>query len=183
MTYSFVETFFHGGHIMLTARSMAGALAAALLAVPLSAAAASASQADTYQWSAQLVSADQAASTVTVKARVAYKDAVAALKQFKPGEKVWVVWSGIHDYSDAVRMLEPVPASGTIQKELVMPAQFVSAEAPDQAVTIRMKAPASGLAAIKDLKAGQWVTVTSRQRPTSDAAAVMMVKPYGATAG
>jgi hypothetical protein len=124
---------------------------------------------------------DPAASAVTVKSRIAYQEAVSELKQFKPGEKVWVVWSGLRDYSDAVRQVRRVSAAHKIDEDLVLPAELVSTEAPDQYLTIRVKVPESSLAAVKDLKPGQWITVTSRHRPSTEADAVVAVKPYGST--
>ena len=32
--------------------------------------------------------------SMTVKSRVAYQEALSELKLFKPGEQVWIVWSG-----------------------------------------------------------------------------------------
>ena len=140
-----------------------------------------ASKGTTFQWSGELVAADSATSTVTVKSRMAYQEAVSELlKQFKPGEKVWIVWSGIHDYSDAVRQVRPMPAGKKIDEDLVLPAELVSTEAPNQYLTIRVKVPEGSLAAIKDVKPGQWVTVTSRHRPSTEAEAAVTVKPYGA---
>jgi hypothetical protein len=153
-----------------------------LLAAPMSVPAQSSHpERDTYQWSGEFVSVDSAASTLTVKSRIAYQEAVSELKQFKPGEKVWVVWSGIRDYSDAVRQVRPVSAGNKISEDLVLPAELVSTEAPNQYLTIRVKVPESSLAAMKDVKPGQWITVTSRHRPSAEAEAVVAVKPYGAT--
>jgi hypothetical protein len=152
------------------------------LAAPLFGAAQSVtSNGTTFQWSGEFVGADSATSTFTVKSRIAYQQAVSELKQFKPGEKVWVVWSGIHDYSDAVKQVRPMPAGKKIDEDLVLPAELVSTEAPNQYVTIRVKVREGGLAAIKDVKPGQWVTVTSRHRPSTETEAVVAVKPYGAT--
>jgi hypothetical protein len=53
------------------------------------------SKGTTFQWSAELVAADSSPSTFTVKSRIAYEEAVSELKQFKPGEQVWIVWSAI----------------------------------------------------------------------------------------
>jgi hypothetical protein len=41
--------------------------------------------------------------------------------------------------------------------------------------------PESGLAAITTVKPGEWVTVTSRHKPTTDDDAVVAVRPYGAS--
>jgi hypothetical protein len=78
----------------------------------------------------------------------------------------------------AIRQFRKAEA-GKIGEDLVMPAELVSTETPNQYVTIRMKVPGNSAAAIKDVKPGEWVTVTSRHRPPSDAEAVIEVRPYG----
>ena len=62
-----------------------------------------------------------------------------------------------------------------------MPAELVSTEAPNQYITIRLKVPASSIAAAKDVKPGQWVTLISKHRPSTGSDAVVSVRPYGAT--
>ena len=68
-----------------------------------------------------------------------------------------------------------------IDENLVLPAELVSTEAPNQYLTIRVKVPESALAAIKTVKPGEWVTVTSRQQPSTEDDAVVSVRPYGAS--
>jgi hypothetical protein len=155
-------------------------LAVSLLCAPVIGAAQSSHQSgSTYQWSGELVSVNATASTMTVKSRIAYQEAVAELENFKPGEQVWVVWSGIHDYSDAVRQVRRAQAGNAIGEDLVLPAELVSTEAPNQYLTIRVQVPESSLSAIKDVKPGQWLTITSRHRPSTQAEAVVSVRPYG----
>jgi hypothetical protein len=137
---------------------------------------------DTYTWNGELVSLEKAAKTMTVKSRVAYEDAISELKHFKAGERVWIVWSGIHDSSDAVRQVRRSETGRTIDETLVLPAELVSTEAPNQYVTIRVKVPESGLSAIDTVKPGEWVTVTSRHRPSTDDDAIVAVRPYAASA-
>jgi hypothetical protein len=137
---------------------------------------------DTYTWNGELVSLDTTAKTMTVKSRVAYQEAISELKHFKAGDRVWIVWSGIHDSSDAVRQVRRSETGRKIDENLVLPAELVSTEAPNQYVTIRIKVPESGLAAIKTVKPGEWVTVTSRHQPSTEDEAVVAVRPYGASA-
>jgi hypothetical protein len=136
---------------------------------------------DTYTWNGELVSLDMTAKTMTVKSRVAYQEAIAELTHFKAGDRVWIVWSGIHDSSDAVRQVRRSETGRRIDENLVLPAELVSTETPNQYLTIRIKVPESGLAAIKTVKPGEWVTVTSRHKPTTDDDAVVAVRPYGAS--
>ena len=133
---------------------------------------------DTYTWNGELVSLDTTAMTMTVKSRVAYQEAIAELKHFKAGDRVWIVWSGVQDSSDAVRQVRRSETGRTIDENLVLPAELISTEAPNSYITIRVKVPESGLAAIKAVKPGEWVTVTSRHRPSSDAEAVVAVTPW-----
>jgi hypothetical protein len=133
---------------------------------------------DTYTWSSELVSLDTTAMTMTVKSRVAYQESISELKHFKGGDRVWIVWSGVQDSSDAVRQVRRAEAGRKIDENLVLPAELISTEAPDSYITIRVKVPESGLAAIKTARPGEWVTVTSRHRPASDAEAVVGVRPW-----
>ena len=136
---------------------------------------------DTYTWNGELVSLDATAKTLTVKSRVAYPEAISELKHFKAGDRVWIVWSGIHDSSDAVRQVRRAEAGRKIDENLVLPAELVSTEAPNQYLTIRIKVPENAVAAIKTVKPGEWVTVTSRHQPSTEEDAVVSVRPYGAS--
>jgi len=149
-----------------------------LLGVPVVGTPSTPSANDTFTWMGELVSVDTAARTMTVKSRVAYQEALSELKQFKAGERVWVVWSGVNDYSDAVRQFRRPEPNRKITDALVMPADLVSPEATNQYVTLRVKIPDASLAAIASVKPGQWVTVTSRQRPATESEAVVGVKAY-----
>ncbi len=159
------------------------AVVAALLAVAgpvVSAAQSSQTSSDTFTWNGELVSLDATAKTMTVRSRVAYQEAIADLKHFKAADRVWIVWSGIHDSSDAVRQVRRYEADRKIDETLVLPAELVSTEAPNQYITIRVKVPESAISAVKTVKPGEWVTVTARHRPSTDEEAVVAVKPYGA---
>lgn len=133
---------------------------------------------DTFTWLGELVSVDTTARTMTVKARVAYQEALSELNRFKAGQPVWVVWSGVNDYSDAVRQFRRPEATQKITDKLVMQAELVSPHATNQHVTLRVKVPEASLAAIKSVKPGEWVTVTSRHDAATDVEAVVGVKPY-----
>jgi hypothetical protein len=152
------------------------ALTAALtIGVAVASVAQTAQPTDTYTWNGELVSVDGIA--MTVKARVAYPEALSELKQFTPGERVSVVWSGIHDHSDAVRQVRRANV-GKIEERLVMPAELVSPDATNQFITIRVKIPEGRATTLKAMKPGEWVTVTSRHRPSTEAEGVVDVRPY-----
>jgi hypothetical protein len=75
------------------------------------------------------VSLDTTAKTMTVKSRVAYQEAILDPKHFKGGDRVWIVWSGVHDSSDAVRQVRGAETGRKIDENLVLPAELVSTEA------------------------------------------------------
>jgi len=136
------------------------------------------SASDTFTWLGELVSVDTTTRTMTVKARVAYPEALSELNQFKAGAPVWVMWSGVSDSSDAVREFRRPDAHQKITDRLVMQAELVSPHATNQSVTLHVKVPEASLAAIKNVKPGEWVTVTSRQYAATEVGAVVGVKPY-----
>ena len=168
---------------MVTRRIQIGVLAAVLsVAVPvLGHAQSPQTKGGTYLWNGEFVSLDTTAKTVTVKSRVAYQDAISELKQFKAGEHVWIVWSGIHDFSDAIRQVRRAETGRKIDENLVLPAELVSTDAPNQYLTIRIKAPENALAAIKTVKPGEWISVTSRHKPSTEDDAVVAVRAYSAS--
>jgi len=113
----------------------------------------SAAKSDTYTWNGELVSFDTTADTMTVKVRVAYPDVVSQVKHIAAGERVWIVWSGVHDFSDAVRQVRRAESRSQISEDLVLPAELVSTEAPNQYITMRVKVPETSLAAIPNREA------------------------------
>jgi hypothetical protein len=147
-------------------------------ALPIDGAQSSQPTSNTYTWSGELVSVDTKAMTMTVKSRVAYSEALYRLKQFRADQRVWVVWSGVYDYTDAIREVRPLEGNRKIDENFVLPAELVSTEAPNEYITIRLRIPASSLASIASVKPGEWVTVTSRHRPSTDADSVIAVRPY-----
>jgi len=132
---------------------------------------------DTFTWVSELVSVDATARTMTVKSRIAYQEALSELKQFKAGEPVLVVWSGV-SHGDAIWQFRRPGVHSESADSLVTRAELVSPEVTNQYVTLRVKVPDAGLAAIKTLKPGEWVTVTSRRHPASETDATVGVKPY-----
>lgn len=58
------------------------------------------------------------------------------------------------DYSDAIRQIRRAQAGNKIGESLVLPAELVSTEAPNQYLTIRLKVPESSVASLKAVKPG-----------------------------
>ena len=133
----------------------------------------------TYVWNGVLVSFDETLKTMTVKARLFGPQAMGDPGRFKPGDRVLLVLVRI-------RRLTPTPngRSGHMMplmsraSRFQFPAQFVSSEAGNNDVTIKLPVPQAAALTMKALKPGDWVRVRARQRPSSEADAVVDVKPF-----
>ena len=146
------------------------ALVSASVAAPETPAA---SEPSTYTWSAEVVAFDKAANTVTVKSRlVSEAPSVAGLK---PGDAAMLTWSGVVT-ADGIRAIE----RGTKSKydRMTMPVVFVAAEDNGRSVSFKVPIPAKDAAVIERVQPGQYVTVTSPQRPKSAKEAVAEIRPY-----
>src|ERR1044071_5806880 len=58
--------------------------------------------ADTYTWSGELVSLDEGARILTVKARVVGDQPMTELPKFKAGDRILLTWSGYDKYAAAI---------------------------------------------------------------------------------
>jgi hypothetical protein len=148
-----------------------------VLAGAWSALAQSAQPSDTYAWHGELVSIDDATRSVTLKSRLV-SEAPNQVKQFKAGDRVLLHWSGFDSSADAIRGVVTYDAGRVTKDRFLFPAEIVTPQVQNDYVTFRFRAPDSAFAALKSLKPGEWVTVTSRHRPSADADAVVSVNPY-----
>jgi hypothetical protein len=128
--------------------------------------------ATTYAWHAELVSFDQNAKTVTLKA-MTVANAADQLKGFKAGDRVLLQWSGFDNTANAVRGVMKYDAAQAAKEQFLLPAELVSPTLDNSDVSIKLRAPDSAAATLKAVKPGEWVTITSKHRPASDADAVV----------
>jgi hypothetical protein len=134
--------------------------------------------AESYEWSAEFVALDEGSRSVTVKARLLDDTAVADAKQFKAGDRVVLVWSGM-TFSDAVGRVLPSTQPPKAGEELLSSVEFVSTNAASRDVTFRTRVPGDDVVRLKTLKPGEWVTATS-MRASQDGGAVVSIRPYTA---
>jgi hypothetical protein len=136
---------------------------------------------ESYQWSGELVSFDETARTVTVKARLVDQNAIAELKRFKAGDRVLLFWSGFDKYADAIRSVMPYTADREDTDRFRLPVELVSTDAPNQYITFRLRVPDSSVGMVKPVKPGEWVTITSSHKASADTGAIVSIRPYTAT--
>lgn len=134
------------------------------------------SMSPTYQWHGELVSIDQNAKTITVRAHVLDTSAK-EVQAFKSGDRVLLHWSGYDSSASSIRGVRKYDATAAGKDSFLMPVQLASPEVKDSYVTFTLRVPDSVPAALTPLKPGEWITVTSKQRPSGDDV-VVSARPY-----
>jgi hypothetical protein len=136
----------------------------------------------TYSWPGELVALDENARTITVKVKswVVGKEDIEQLGNFKAGERIMLTWSGLDNYSSGIN--RAVRQDGAkFEDRFMFPAEFVSFDAQQQYVTFKTRVPANGIAALKSLKPGEWVTATSPHGRSSQTEPIVAIKPFAET--
>jgi len=134
--------------------------------------------ANTYQWHGELVAFDATAKTVTIKAGFVDQYAAADATRFKAGDGVLLVWSAT---GLGIRRIAQSGESPKTGERFLLPAELVSTETLNPAnqnhyLTFRLPVSESSVSALKGVKPGEWVTVTS---PISrGSAAIVSLRPY-----
>ena len=153
-------------------RSGAMLAAVALLGAGTNVSAADAqATADAYEWSAEMIGFDEAAGTVTVRARVEGYTRIEGLEHFAEGERLTLVWTGrnwaagVRDIGDTLEIPDGA---------LSLPIEFV--EHDGDYVSFRVPVPASSVERIRALEPGDRITAYSPRGETAswDAAVISM---------
>jgi hypothetical protein len=135
---------------------------------------------DTYSWSGELVGFEDG-RTVTVKSPVFGDQATEELPRFKSGDRIILTWSGYDTHADAISRAVRYEAGKKWQEPFTFPVEFVAYESPRRYLTFKFQVPAGSVEALKSVKPGEWVTATSRHRPSSEAEAITTVNAYTAS--
>lgn len=154
-------------------RTIGFALAANVLAT--SAIGATTDSADeTYEWSAEVISFDESAETLTVRARIESYAPISDLRGYSEGERLTLVWTG-RSWAAGVR---DVGANPDLPKgALSLPIEFVDAD--DGYVTFRVPVPSGSVERVATLEPGARVTGHSPRRHTNDwRAGVVSLRHY-----
>jgi hypothetical protein len=131
-----------------------------------------------YTWHAELVSHDTVKRMLTAKVSAVDTAVGEALKKHKVGDRVLLHWSGIHTAAHGVRDLRAYDAALAAKDEFMLPATLASGQLQNDYLTVTVTVPASAESSLKEVKPGEWITLTSPHRPSPQADAVMSVRPY-----
>jgi hypothetical protein len=119
---------------------------------------------------------------MTVTSRVVGEHALAELPHFTSGNKIVLTWSGFDTYADAISRAVPYDAGKKWNEPFTFAVEFVAYESPRQSATFKFRVPAASVEALNSLKRGEWVTVASRHRASTEAEAIIAVNAYAASA-
>lgn len=163
-----------------TPKSIFAMAAAAVLSIGLASSAARAApnmkkDANSYEWSANLISFDKASSTAVLQARVESYITIDGLDQFKDGDKLTLVWTG-REWAAGVRNLAEHPKM--MPGMLSMPVEFVSTEHDGQYIDFRIHVPAGAVDTIAAMEPGTRVTGMSPKTAKDWMSAVTSLRGY-----
>jgi hypothetical protein len=132
---------------------------------------------DSFDWSAELVALDESMRMMTVKTP-AVGEAQKQLAALKAGDKILLNWSGFEGYANAVNGVMKHDAVKRPVERFSFPAEFVAFDASRNYVTFNVSVPADATARLKSIKAGEWVTATSKHGHASVTQPIAAVRGY-----
>ena len=147
----------------------------AIASVPTNAEDASALDAKPYEWSAELISFDEATSTAVLKARVVSHVTIPGLEDFAEGDRLILTWSG-RSWASGVRGLARDPE--LTPDSLSLPVEFVSSDMDGRYVSFRIPVPQSAVEKISSMEPGHRVTGMSPRMATDWNNAVSSLRHY-----
>lgn len=138
------------------------AIAAALGCLLLTAVGARA-QSASFAWDGELVSFDQAAGTLTIRAQ-ARENATRFLQRSKPGDRLVIIWENPRTAASAAQTVLAVAAPDQVRfidAGYITRGEFVAADAGATTVTFRVKAPPVVLQTAATVEPGRWLRLAS----------------------
>lgn len=123
----------------------------------------STSESKPYEWSADLISFDDATSTAVFRANVVSHAKIDGLDSFKDGDRLTLIWSG-HAWASGIRNLVRDPELAP--DALSLPVEFVSSQSDGKYIDFRVFVPETAVEAISSIEPGMRVTGVSPRMAT-----------------
>lgn len=130
---------------------------------------------DSYTWSAELVSFDENAGTMTVRARIEPYAEIDNLASFSEGDRVTLVWTG-RFWAAGVRDI--VSDRGAAEGYLKLPVEFVQADDDGTHVSFRVPVPDDDASAVASVASGDQVRARSPREASRWRNGVTAAAPY-----
>ena len=136
--------------------------------------------AGTYRWHGELLELDEGKRELTVRARVAGPEGLAAIAGAEAGAPIVITWSGFEDRANAIRSVAPEDGSGLWGSDgFLLRGELVAVDPASRYLTFKAAIPNDGIAAARTMRRGEWATVTSPHWPAEGS--VASVAAYDAT--
>ena len=136
---------------------------------------ASAAQTKPYEWSAVLVSFDEATQTAVFRESVSTQVNIEGADQFKDGDRLILVWGG-RMWASGIRHLEKNPE--LTPDSLSLPVEFVSKDDDGKYISFRVSVPDSAVEALSAIEPGMRVTGTSPRMATDWHNSIISLRHY-----
>jgi hypothetical protein len=128
-----------------------------------------------YEWSATLISYDEASRTAVVQARIESYVSIEGLDEFSDGDRLILIWTG-RNWAAGIRGLAADPE--LTPETLSLPVEFVSTERDEQYVNFRIPVPDSAVDTIASMEPGTRVTGMSPRMATDWDTSVSSLRDY-----
>lgn len=135
----------------------------------------SATEQKPYEWSAALISFDDATNTAVFRANVVSHANIDGLDRLKEGDRLILIWSGrawANGVLDLARDPELTPDA------LSLPVEFVSSRSDGKYIDFRTYIPESAVETISKMQAGMRVTGTSPRMATDWHNGIVSLRAY-----
>ena len=131
----------------------------------------------TYRWHGELVSLDDAASSLTVKSRLVTDAAAESAADLDAGDPIVITWSGFENRTDGIRVVER-DAGLWGDGGFLLQATFVETDSAGRYMTFSVEPPADRVRGLRAMTRGSWATLTSHHRPAAGDSPVLTVDAY-----
>jgi hypothetical protein len=131
----------------------------------------------TYVWFSEVVTYDQKARTITVKAP--YREHINRyIGEFKPADKVMITWATPRPgETEAITYIGRYEASPDGHYGYVLPVEFVSADTTERKLTFTMPVPPKASNVLRAVPSGGRIKVTTPFDQPKETAVILAIEP------
>ena len=122
----------------------------------------------TYRWHAELVATNPHSRSLTVKARMVSREALADVDDLRAGDDIVLTWSGLHERAHGIRRVDRRRGVSEEGDRFRLAAEFDAVDLDTQYLTFTIDATVDSLDAVSTLEPGDWATFISAHQLRDD---------------
>ena len=127
-----------------------------------------------FAWFAELVSFDQDAKIVTVRAPL-LESVGKYISRFEPGERIVVTWTQYEGEADAVMYVATPEVMNAVRSGFIVPAELVESDTTGGTLTFRTPVPDGVARTLASAEPGTWIKVIAPRRQPDPVATLTSV--------